>query len=236
MATQASNAQRQLAMDIDFPPGTLTFPTVGGQKEYQIPEICKILRIYILGPDGSMQEMIPTDIPTLSGEIQETFDNTSGGLGGAPLQTAQWLNQQNSPAAYPVNNTQIGGRVGTKSTWSHNSRPAYYLRGGFIGFVIPALTTNPASQIVLEYVASPPPLSTPSDVSLFPFLCKDALVWFMVARCLYSDNNSGTKDAMEMYNREMARLRDWSFSMQASKPKMMVPLTKRAHIRGRRFY
>lgn len=234
MARYASDAQRQLALDLDHPEGVYIFNVTGGQREFQLPEIMKILRIYILGPDGSMQEIVGTDIPTLQGDIQENFDNTSGQIVGSPAQSPQWLVQQQQ--AYPVSNVPVGGRVPTKNQWGPNSRPSYYMRGGYIGFSIPPMSTSPQSQIRMDYIPSPPDLITPSQSSIFPALCKEALGWKMVEYCHYSDNDSRANDAAKLYSAQLMKLQNWIFSLQATRPKGLVPVTKRAMIRGRRYY
>lgn len=234
LARYASDAQRQLALDLDHPEGTYKFDITGGQRQFQLPEIVKILRIYMVGPDGSMQELIGTDIPTMQGDIQETYDNTSGQIVGSPQQSPQWLTQQ--AEAYPVTNVPSGGRVPTKSQWGPNSRPSYYMRGGYIGFSIPPLSTSPQTQVMMDYIPSPPDLTVPSQQTIFPALCKMALVWKMIEYCHYSDNDSRSNDAAQNYLKELAKLENWVFSMQATRPKGLIPVTKRAMIRGRRFY
>ena len=77
MARAATTACQQLSLDIDHPYGEYNFDVGSGTREYQLPAISRILRIYMVGPDGSQQLLIPTDVPTLNGEIQETWDNTS---------------------------------------------------------------------------------------------------------------------------------------------------------------
>lgn len=234
LAQYASNAQRQLTMDLDHPEGTYTFNITGGQREFQLPEIVKILRVYMLGPDGSMQPLVGTDIPTLQGDIQETFDNTSGQVIGSPVQSPQVFTQQQQ--AYPVTNVPIGGRVPTKNSWGPNSRPSYYMRGGYIGFSIPPMSTSPQTQVRMDYIPSPPDLVTPSQQTIFPALCKMALVWKMVEYCHYSDNDSRANDAAQKYQLELGKLQNWIFALQATRPKGIVPVTKRMMIRGRRYH
>ena len=225
MARAVSDACRQLSLDIDHPYGRKTFDVGSGQREWQLPAISKILRIYMQGPDGSQTLLIPTDIPTLNGEKQEAFDNTSGVINGAPTQSPQW--QVQGQEAYPIQSPQIGGRVPFNSTWSVGlSRPAYYIFAGTIGFTIPPMTTNPSTVVVLEYVVQHPEVSQPNDPVLFPQLAKMALVWNTVSQCWYSDNNSAAPEAMAKYEAEKGRLNDWQFALQANRPKDMVPVTR----------
>jgi hypothetical protein len=225
MARAVSDACRQLSLDIDHPYQRYTFNVGSGQREWQLPALSKILRIYMQGPDGSQTLLIPTDLPTLNGEIQEAFDNTSGVINGAPTQSPQW--QVQGQTTYPVQSPQIGGRNAMKNTWAVNiSRPAYYIFAGYIGFVIPPMTTNPSTNAIVEAVIQHPEVVNPSDPILFPALAKMALVWNTVSQCWYSDNNSAAAEAMAKYEVEKGRLNDWQFSLQANRPKDLVPVTR----------
>ena len=223
-------AQTQLAFEVSFPEATLKFPVSNGVREYQLPEILRILRVYMLGPDGSFQPMIGTDIPTLEGEIQETYDNTSGAIQGSPQQSPLWLTSQSQ--AYPVTQTQIGGRVPTKSPYSPYARPAYYLRGGNIGFSVPPVTTSPQTQIQVDYQPVPPNLYANSDVSIFPSLFLDAICWKVIEYMRISDNSSAAADASMRYKNEIDnKITPWIFSIQANRPKSLVPTTRRNQFR-----
>lgn len=226
MGRAVSDACRQLSLDIDHPYMRYVFNVGSGQREWQLPALSKILRIYMQGPDGSQTLLIPTDVPTLNGEIQEAFDNTSGTQVGAPTQSPQW--QVQGQEAYPIQSPQIGGRNAMKSTWQVGiSRPAYYIFAGYIGFVIPPMTTNPSTNAIVEAVIEHPEVSQSTDPILFPKLAKMALVWYTVSQCWDSDNSSGASEAMAKYERERERLNDWQFSMQANRPKDFVPVTRR---------
>jgi hypothetical protein len=230
--SKASDAQRQIALRLDHPEGQMRLPAVSGVKEYQMPAAVKILRTYILGPGGSQTAIVGTDIPTLEGEIQNTFDNTSGIQQGNPLQTPQWLSQQ--AESYPVVNTQLGGFVPTKNQWSPNARPSYYMRGGYVGFAIPPLNANPAATIILDYIPSPPDFNTAADVSIFPDLCKDAIAYYVVSEIMFSVNSSQATMAMQEFERQLVNvLGPWIYSFQANRPKMIVPVTRRAYFQGR---
>jgi hypothetical protein len=231
MARRASDAQRSLVLELDFPEDQMRLVAVSGTREYQLPALIKILRTYMLGPDGSQTVIYGTDIPTIEGEIQMTYDNSSGTRLGAPPQTPQWLVQ---PAEqYPLVNQPIGGRVPTKNQFTPCSRPAYYMRGGYIGFTIPPL--NAGSTIIIDYIPSPPDLVNNSDVTLFPDLAKDAIVWKMVEDIMYSDNSSGAQEANAKFREQLVILNQWKFTMQANRPKMLVPNTARIGMR-RRYY
>lgn len=231
MARAATTACQQLSLDIDHPYGEYDFNVGSGVREYQLPAISRILRIYMVGPDGSQQLLIPTDVPTLNGEIQETFDNTSSYNNTGPPQTPQWLVQQ--AEAYPVVDVPHGGRVPTKNSWHHNSRPSYAMRGGYIVFSIPPLTTSPTTVVRMEYVVQHPIVSNLNDPILFPASCKMALVWHMVSRCWMADNLDKTNEAMANYTREKTKMNMWQENLQGGKLKGFVPITRRNRGHGR---
>jgi hypothetical protein len=229
----ANDAQIQLAYEVDHPEGTLTIPCVDNQQEYQLPQLMKILRAYVIGPGNFKQELRGTDIFTLEGDILHQYDNTSGVIVNQPNQSSQFFAQP--PAAYPVQNVGFSGRgsgpIPTNSAWSLNSRPAYYERGGYIG-IVPAPISSTYS-IVVDFIPAPPVLNLLTDLSLFPDLFKDAIVWKMISYARYSDNQSNYKDAEFMYQDQMAnKIRPWLDRQQATKPKTFVPRTVRSMFRG----
>lgn len=233
----ANRAQIQVAFEVDFPESTLTITTVANQQEYQLPELIKILRVYMLGPGGTKQQLLPTDIPTLEGDILQQFDNTSSLIQGSPVQSSQFFAQQ--PEAYPVQNVPLTGRgsgpLPMKSAWGVHARPSWYLRGGYIGVVPPPGTMSPQYTICIDYVPTPPALNVSSDTSLFPSIFKDAIVWQMVAYARFSDNQSAYEKAIMMYQDQMAnKVRPWLDHLQAFKPKTFVPRTVRSQFRRRR--
>ena len=230
IADFVNGAQTQLAFEVSFPEASLTFPIANGTREYQLPELLKILRVYMLGPDGSQQPLFGTDIPTLEGEIQETYDNTSGAVEGSPVQSPLWLTA--AAQSYPVTQTQIGGRVPTKSPYYPYSRPSYYLRGGYIGITIPPISTSPQTQIKVDYIPVPPNLNSNADVSIFPSLFLDAIAWKTIEYMRVSDNLSSAADATARYNNEVAnKINPWIWSLQANRPKSLVPTTRRTQFR-----
>jgi hypothetical protein len=232
---RTSEAQRELILRLSHPQSQMRIPVVSEMKEYQLPALMKILRVYILTATGAMQELIGTDIPTLEGDIIEMYDNRSGQYQGQPQQTPLWITQ---PAeGYPITNVNIGGRVPTKSPWGPNQRPSYYLRGGYIGFAIPVMGSG---TIVIDYIADPPDLAVSSDTLLVPDICKDALAWYVVRDMLYSDNSSGVQYADGKIEAEIQKLQsEWIFKIQANRPKSLVPTTNRTYFpnrgRGRGF-
>lgn len=234
VAQLATRAQYQVAFEIDFPQATQSINAVGGQQEYQLLEMMKLMRVYVLGPDGSKQELIGTDIYTLEGDIIQQYDNSSGTTYGNPVQSSQLFVQPG--VQYPVTNIPISGRGGqpvpTKSPWGPNSRPQYYLRGGYIGLVPTPLASSPTTKIAMDFIPVPPALVLSSDLSLFPDIFLDALVWKMVMYARYSDNSSLVGQAEQAYRAEINdKIIPWLQRIQATKPKTLVPITKRVYFR-----
>jgi hypothetical protein len=233
----ANRAQNQLAFEVDFPEATQTIVTVPGQQEYQLTELIKILRVYIVGPDGSKQELPGTDIPTLEGDKLFQYDNSSGIIQSAPVQSPQWLNTQQTN--YPTVNVPItgagSGPIPMNSSYTPYARPKHYLRGGYIGIVPTPGLSNPQFTLAVDHIPLPPALNVTSDKSLYPDHFLDALVWLMVGYARFSDNTAAYKDAVAMFNDQMAmKIRPWLEHIQATRPKTFVPRTVRSQFRTRR--
>lgn len=233
LLNQASVIQRQIAIDLDFPESTLSYPIVSGQQEYQIDTLSKILRVYITTSGGSKIELYPTDIPTLEGDILQLYDNSSGLVVGAPVQTAQMWTQP--PSQYPMPNVVPGGTVGTKmpynNTSSSNQRPCYYMRGGYIGILPPDIASS-GDKIVIDCIPTPPDFVLPTDTSIFPRTFLMAIVWGVVKFCRMSDQNQIYQLADTEFEKEMNRLNMWRMNkLQQNKPKTFVPRTIRTDFR-----
>jgi hypothetical protein len=244
----ATRAQNQLAFEVDFPQATQNYLLVTGQQEYQLQELMKIMRVYIATFDPTnpnfpyvfKQELIGTDIYTLEGDILQQYDNTSGRNPNYPQQTSQYIAQP--PEAYPILNAPGGGPYPTKLPWQGHyqnpnggwgSRPQYYLRGGYLGVVpIPVQNTAPSPLIYLliDFIPEPPALVNSFDNSIFPAIFLEAISWKMVEYASYSDHNSAMVQAQQMYQKEVTdKINPWIQRIQATKPKTLVPITKRTY-------
>lgn len=248
VANLATRAQNQLAFEVDFPQATLNILLVSNQQEYQLIDLMKIMRVYTAVfnadnpsfPYAFKQELIGTDIYTLEGDIIQTYDNTSGHNQGYPQQTSQYIAQ--IPQQYPIQSSRGGGPYPTKLPWqthsqspntgSHGSRPQYYLRGGYIGVVPRPVQTNPATYLMIDYIPAPPALVNTPDNSIYPDIFLEAIIWKMVEFASYSDHNSAQMQASQMYQNEITnKINPWIQKIQATKPKTLVPITKRTYFR-----
>jgi hypothetical protein len=230
---QASIIQRMIGLELDFPEATVTYNVVGGQQEYQLDTLSKILRVYIKTSGGSTIELYPTDIPRLEGDLLEAYDNTSGVVLGAPVQSPQWLTQ--APSAYPMPNVFVGGTVPTTfpygNTVASNQRPCYYLRGGYLGVLPPDVAAS-GDTIKVDCIPTPPDLTSPSTLSIFPRTFIMAIVWGVVKHCRMSDQNAVYAAADAEMQKEMERLTLWrSNKLAQNKPKTFIPRTVRTDFR-----
>lgn len=230
---QASIIQRQIGLELDFPEATQTYPIVANQQEYQLYTLSKILRVYVRTAAGNIVELYPTDIPTLEGDILEVYDNTSGMVQGAPAQSPQWLTQ--TPQAYPPSNVGTGGTVSTRTPYSNtatsNQRPCYYLRGGYIG-ILPADVASSGDLLWIDFIATPPDITTTSQSSIFPRTFLMAVTWGVVKFCRMSDQNAQYQLADAEFTKEIERLNLWRMNkLQQNKPKVFVPRTVRTDFR-----
>jgi hypothetical protein len=222
-----NDAQAALSLRLDFPRQSIPIPTIANQREYQLPELVKLWCVYIQSPDGSIQEAFGTDISTIQGDNLQGYDNTSGTQMGAPIQSPQWLTGQ--PVPYPYQTAQVGGWVPTKLPWQNTTaqRNAFYLRGGYIGILpVPATST---STILVDCVPAPPLLVQTFDQSLFPLSFANALKWKVIADMRDSDSpgSQSVTLALQRYESELAQNVSTVERLQATNPKIWVPLTVR---------
>lgn len=204
-------------------------------NEFQVPEWVKVLRVYMATPGGAMQPLIPTDISTLGGDVDETFNQNSTWTLGNPPYTPTWIAQ--GGASYPVASPGGYGTNGipypVSIPWGNTSgrqRPMYYMRGGFLGVLPPSI--GPGMTIVFDYIPKPPLLSQNADELLFPESFKDALTYKMLEYMMLSDDSSKDDEYATRYQNEVRKLRSWNDYQQGNKPHSVVPLTKRAQTRS----
>lgn len=222
-----NDAQAAISLRLDFPRQTIPIPTVANQPTYQIPELVKLWCVYVQSPDGSMVELYGTDISTLQGDILQSYDNTSGTQMGAPIQSPQWMTGQ--PVPYPYQAAQIGGWVPTKLPWGNTTaqRAGFYLRGGYIGILpVPATST---STILIDCVPAPPIMVQTFDQSIYPVSFANAIKWKVLADMRDADapGSQSVGLALQRYESELAQNVSTVERLQATNPKIWVPLTVR---------
>jgi hypothetical protein len=215
LTTLINQAQQQIALELDFPEASLTFSTTTGIQEYQMPELLKILRVYIAG-----QPIVPTTIPALEGDQIEFWDQTA-----ANNQT-QWQSQ--SGLAYPVAASQSWPNAGN-TPWQQGNRPRFYMRGGNMGFV-----PKPSGvySVQVDIVPSPPTLVNSTDTSIFDTKFKDAICWKTCTYAFFADSNSLMATATQNYELEMRKLRAWKEDIQKMLPRGVFPITTRTYFQG----
>lgn len=240
VAQLATRAQNQLAFEVDFPQATLNIALVPGQQEYQLIDLMKIMRVYtaIYNADNLnfpymfKQELIATDIYTLEGDIIQTYSDAR--FDAINTNASITYNFADHKHHGHLNNTQP---YPTKQPWQgdhrgHKQRPMYYLRGGYIGVVPVPILTTPATYLMLDYIPAPPALVNTPDNSIFPDIFLEAISWKMVEYASYSDHNSAQMQAAQMYQNEIdKKITPWIQRIQATKPKTLVPITKRTYFR-----
>ena len=249
VAQLATRAQNQLAFEVDFPQATLNILLVPGQQEYQLMDLMKIMRVYTAAynpanpnyPFSFKQELIGTDIYTLEGDVIQQYNRPSfqdqNPSASLTYNFNQGCNQPNYSQPYPTKLPWEGcgpqGNNGSNGVVQyHNQRPMYYMRGGYIGVVPVPILTNPETYLMLDYIPAPPPLVNTPDNSIFPDTFLEAIVWKMVEFASYSDHNSAQMQAAQMYQNEIdKKITPWIQRIQATKPKTLVPITKRTYFR-----
>jgi hypothetical protein len=215
LITLVDRAQKMLMRTLRWPEARYVFQTNLAQ-EYQIPEMIRVLRVYIAG-----QIIEQTSIPTLQG--QQTGVNDQSGTGGGPggfvgtgvapvLAGGQfgpaWVGQ--GTAVYPV--STAGSYTSPASPWFIGRRPAYYMRSGNIGFVPGPLGS---STCVIDCIAQPPTLQNLQDALMVPDIAVDCLAWKLCEFMSYADDEQGqdvqnSRDyALKGYRDALAELRMW---------------------------
>lgn len=212
----ADRAQKYVVRQLRWPEGRFSFNSVANVQEYQIPEVIRVLRVYMNG-----QPIVQTNIPTLEGQQIQLNDQTGtgGGPGGlvapneAPVLTSgnytpQWTGQP--AASYPVMSS-LSAPSPSAQPWINGQRPRYYLRGGSIGFVPPPLGIYP---IVIDCIPQPYQLVNLADACVLPDIALDALAWKVCEFCYYADpTNQQSGDsrnyAAAMFKDAMNEVKAW---------------------------
>ena len=228
-----NDAQRQIAYEIDFPEATYQIVTVANQREYQMLDVVKTLRVYMIAPGGVQQPLPLVDISTLEGTQLEIYDQSSANTQGQPVDTPQWLAQQ--PQAYPVQSPWVGQfpyptSLPWQSSQSGLRRPVSYMRGGFLGIVPPPAAVY---TIQVDCISSPPNLNSNADDCIFPDGFKDALCYKTAEYVFVSDRSSQAENMRQRFEAELPKLRSFLINVKGTMPKRMTPITKRTFFRGR---
>lgn len=212
LASLINQGQKAVVKELEFPEGTLVNQTTAGQQEYTIPEVFKILRVYVAG-----QPIIQTDIPTLEGAQIEMYDQS------APNYLPQWLSQNST--AYPVA-SDTGYPYPSTLPFYAGQRPQWYLRGGNIGLVPPPAGTY---TLQIDIVPVPAALANAADVSTLPSNFLQAIAWYAVYQAKFADSRlEDAAFAMQQFEGEMGKLRAWKSSFKGSTNRAPVLLTYRS--------
>lgn len=215
LITFINQAQTQIALEIDWPESTVSGYTTTNIQEYQMPELLKILRVYVAG-----QPIVPTTIPALQGDQIMMYDMT------AKNYQTQWQSQPTG--AYPFASAATSP-TGGNTPWQQGERPRFYMRGGNMGFVpIP----SGSYYVQVDLVPQPPILVNSTDVSIYQTNFKDAICWKAVEYAMFSDSNSMMTTATANYQIEAGKLRDWRVNLQETLSKAPFPITHRTYFRA----
>lgn len=244
---------KRIVRDVRFPDCRITFPTVPTSQLYPVPLMLVTDAVYVAG-----QLAVPTDVPTLEGRQINYYDQrgdgstTAGPYSDAPLGTVGqnaplWAVQE--PLSYPVSGSWStpawpaltqGQFAPDAQPWDILSRPRYYWRGGYIGFV-----PTPANVVTvcIDGVRMPDTIDALDLTMPTPDNFQDAVIWAALALAKYADD--GTRaDAQRMtaeqnYEREKRKLLTWRFGdyqgeqRNGPKPQMLRRtgriLNKRGH-------
>lgn len=211
-----SQAQRNVMLDVMWPPSIYIFSTQAGVQYYQMPEVLDTLQVYIAG-----QPLVRTDIETLQGDDILFFDQTgSGGGPGGFIQagqptvlaggqfTPQWSGQ--AMETYPVAST-LGIDTNTAMPWYPGMRPRYFYDGGVIGFVPPPAGVYP---VYVRCIREPADVSQPTDQLAVPTQFSTALTWKTLMYMMFSNAEQPAASdqrnfAQSEYENERRKLLRW---------------------------
>lgn len=195
-----------------WPESTYTTVTVSGQREYQLPELMEIVRVYLAG-----EPIAATTIPHMEGAQLQNFAVDPA------LKTPIWLTgpgvsepQTVLPASYP----------GMGLVPMYQGAPSrYYLRGGYLGFAPPPLGVV---QIRLDVVAYPVLLLQPTDQTILPSQATEAVVWGALERAYFADDDvEKATYAAKQYEQHMGELLAWKKTLVRYAPRGPMPITGR---------
>lgn len=217
-----NTGQNQLALDIRWPEATLTGVTANGTQEIALPESAlAVNRVYVGG-----QELVPSSIPILEGIPLEMYDQTG------KSQQPEWITLEQapfaSPTSYPVANTAMFFPV--PQVPGAPQRPTYYTRGANLG-IIPV--PNGIFTITISVIAKPVTLVNPGDICVFPEICKEAIIFYMMMMAKESDRHLDEAEYFDRaYARQVVKVRTWRDKFNPGRKKRPVITTYRGFYRG----
>lgn len=226
-------ATKAIVARIRFPDSRLSLTTASANQEIQLPDTHRIHRVYL---NGQICVEIPGGIDTLEGNQILFNDQTatgalptgSGAAPGGTAQLPQWAIQ--TPTVYPYLNSW-GTPSPMSQPWIVGSRPRYYRRGGFIGFVpAPAIGTI----VTVDCVLVPATLTSDTQFIMVPDNFADAIDAYVLNRALMSDRDPAAhalaKDWLSTLEGELRLLRTWKrdYSLEDSQ---IMPVSERGFYR-----
>jgi hypothetical protein len=210
-----NSAQDAISDDIEWPRGRWSANTVitpAPVGTYQLPEIVKLLRLYVNG-----QPVPATTKDLIEGNQIGLYDDTGTGY------NPQWTQQ--AATAYPV--TVLRGWPRELVPWVPGRAPEYFREGANI-----TLVPKPSNVVpmVIDVVDAPPILVQGTDVSVFPRRFKDCLCWKSIEYMRAGDTGIGDNDtlanaARDRYQIELAKAIEWNDDFQPLLPKGFVTVT-----------
>lgn len=224
MLTLEAPALRSVARDVEWPEGSVQFSTVPSVNEYTLPNLAKLLRVYIVS--GNQPQIIqPTSIPVMQGNAIEMYDQSGGANGFEP----QWLAQ--GAATYPVSNAAFGGG-NSPIPYFPGQPPQYYMRGtARIGFV-PAPVQ--AYNVIIDMIPMPASPAATTDLLYFPDDFAEAIAWKICEQAWVGDSQRSGNDstwpglAAQKYEQAVAKLRSWKENFNPTLPRRPQIFTYRS--------
>lgn len=222
----ASGASTSFADNGSFAP---VFYAPQRGNEFQVPELVKVLRAYMVDNLGNLQPLVPDDINVLEGVTIEEWDQSSGRVAGAPQFTPLALAQQ--ATTYPV--ASPFGRVPVKTPWQNTNsgaqRPKWYPRTGYFGVLPPP---SGLYMIRLDFIPKPKLLTQNGDVSDFPDDFKDAVCYKTLSDMMGGEDNSRDDNYLAKFTAECAKLRNRTRSISANSANKVIPIPIRTQMRN----
>lgn len=224
----ATSASTTFTDDGSFTP---SFYSPQRGNEYQLNELVKVLRVYMVDQIGNVQPLVPNDIDILEGVTIEEWDQSSGQVAGAPQFTPKAIAQ--GAVTYPV--ASPFGRAPVKTPFQFTTggaqRPQFYLRGsggGYLGLLPPPIALY---QIRVDYIAKPKTMTQNGDISDFPEYCRDLICYKMLSDIFAGEDNSREDNYLTKFYGEAARIREKQRSTNANKANGIVPIPIRTQMR-----
>lgn len=220
LTTYINMACVQTMIRVEWPEATYSLTSDGVHREYPLPELYALLRVYVAG-----QECVPTTIPLLEGDALQIYDNSGTN------QVPQWT--QAPFTGYPVA-SGVSMPNSNALPYFTGQRPSYYTRNSGILGILPPPTAG--WNVAIDVYPAPPTLVNPGDLTFFPQLFKEAIAWQAMTYAFFAENDQGANQTMQIcaaqFEKQATILTAWKSKFVRNLPNQPMPMPHRMYFQG----